>query len=202
VAKGTKLVRAAGWAAGVGVSNWILQRRRAIPNKEAQVPVPAASNDLDVEAEIYRLRGETVSVGGMVELLIATLARRFAGSKKKRSRAQWKDLKGYLKSTDLQKGLQDELAGVNRYFKPHNLAAHTAMILTGVADATQILRLDRAKRGFRVESVSLDELEEEVVIAQGASEAIRAIGRTLADHQPEVLADMDDLTKAVLLGST
>ena len=202
MARGAKLGRAVGWAAGIGISNWLLQRRRAIPVKETRVQVSTPQAEEDVKAEVYRLRGETVSIGGMVELLIATLANRFALSKKKKPKAQWKVLKNYIKSAGLEQDLQAEIGRVNDYFRPRDLAAHAGMIISDVAETTRILRLDRDKENLRVDLVTLESLQEEVTVAQAGFDAVRAIGRALHDHQPEVLADMDDLTRAMLLDTT
>lgn len=202
MAKRAKIGRAVGWAAGVGISNWVLQRRRATPIEETRGQISTAPAEVDVKAEVYRLRGETVSIGGMVELLIAILANRFARSKKRKPRAQWKDLKGYIKSAGLTQDVREEVGRVNDCFQPRNLAAHAGVIIGGVAETTQIVRLDRDKRDLRVDLVTLESLQEEVAAARAGYDAIRAIGRALHEHQPEVLADMDDLTRAMLLGGT
>lgn len=155
--------------------------------------------DVDVKAEVYSLRGETVSIGGMVEWVIATLASRFARSKKKNSRAQWNDLKRHIKSKGLKEDLRDELGDVNGHFKPRNLAAHAGIVIAGVAETTQIFRLYRDKKDFQVELVTADELREETATARAGYDAIRAIGRALDDDDPAVLADMNDLAKGMLL---
>ncbi len=126
----------------------------------------------------------------MVELLIATLASRFAQSKKKNPRAQWNDLKPYIKSKGLKENLRDELGDVNGYFKPRNLAAHAGIIIAGVAEATQIFRLYRDRSGLQVDLVTVDKLGEETATARAGYDAIRVIGRALDDDDPAVLAAM------------
>lgn len=170
------------------------------PTNDAHVQVPTPAIDVDVKAEVHRLRGETVSIGGMVEWIIATLASRFAQSKKKSPRAQWNDLKRHIKSTGLKEDLRPDLGSVNDYFQPRNLAAHAGIVMTGVGEATQIFRLYRAKRDLRVDLVTLESLQEEVATARAGYDAIRAIGRALDDDDPTVLADMNDLAKGMLLG--
>lgn len=196
------LRRMVGLAAGIGVSSWLLRRRSAAPVGHAEVRVPAPAPTGDLKAEVYRLRGETVSIGGMVEWIIATLAGRFTQSKKKNPKGQWNDLKRHIESTGLKEGTRAELGSVNDYFEPRNLAAHAGVIIIGVAEATQIFRFYRAKGDLRLDLVTLESLQEEVAIARAGYEAIRAIGRTLDDHQPEVLADMNDLAKAMLIDRT
>jgi hypothetical protein len=156
--------------------------------------------DQDLKVEIYSLRGETVSVGGMAEWIIATLASRFEQSRRKNPRAQWTDLKRHIKSKGLNVDLQRQIADVTRYFEPRNLAAHAGMIVTGVAEATQVFRFYRDKGKLRVELVTVDKLEEELAAARVGYDAIRAIGCALDDDDPAVLADMNDLTKGILLG--
>jgi len=196
------LRRTVGLAAGIGVSSWLLSRRNVARTRNDHVQVPVSAPTADVKVEIYRLRGETVSIGGMVEWIIATIAGRFAQSKKKNPKAQWNDLKRHITSIGLRKHLQAELGSVNDYFKPRNLAAHAGILITGVAGTTQIFRFYRDKADLRVDLVTLESMQEEVAIARAGYEAIRAIGRTLDDRQPEALADMNDLTKAMLLGRT
>lgn len=200
MARGAKFGRAVGWAAGIGISNWVLQRRRATPTGETRIRVSAPETERDLKDEVYRLRGETVSIGGVVEVMIGTLAGRFARSGKRKPGAQWKALKGYLKSAGLKTDLQDEIDRVNGYFKPRNLAAHTGVMIGGLAGAPQILRLFWDKGDLRVDLLTLESLQEEVATAQAAHDGIRAIGRTLDGHQPQTLADMDDLSKTMLLG--
>ena len=200
MAKRIKLGRTVGWAAGVGVTNWLLQRRRAGTTTDADVQVPAPAAEPDLKTEIHRLRGETVSMGGMVEWIIAVLAGRFARSKKVRPRAQWNDLKRHIKSEGLKPELIAELQDVDGYFRPRNLAAHAGILITGTAETTQIFRLSQDKRDLHVDLITMESLHEEVATARAGYEAIRAVGRTLDEHQPDVLGDTDALTKAMLLG--
>jgi hypothetical protein len=85
-------------------------------------------------------------------------ASRFAQSTKKNPRAQWRDLKRHIKSIGLSAALRDELGEVTRYFKVRNLAAHAGIMVTAVAEATQVFRLYREKGKPRVELVTVDKL--------------------------------------------
>jgi len=85
-------------------------------------------------------------------------ASRFAQSTKKNPRAQWRDLKRHIKSIGLSAALRDELGEVTRHFKVRNLAAHVGIMVTAVAEATQVFRLYREKGKPRVELVTVDKL--------------------------------------------
>ena len=125
---------------------------------DANMQVPPPGDTEPVKAEVYCIRGETVSIGGAMEWIIAELARRFAHTTEKKPKRQWGDLKRYIKTEGLNPALQDELGDVTGYFRPRNLAAHAGVMIVGVAEATQIFRLYRDKGIPQVELVTLDEL--------------------------------------------
>ena len=72
----------------------------------------------EVKAEVHRILGETISIGGHVEWIIATLARRFAGSSAIGTKRQWEDLKSHINEEGLNPGLQKELEAMAKKLEP------------------------------------------------------------------------------------
>ena len=169
--------------------------------KDARVELPPANEPEPVKAETYCIRGETVAVGGALEWILGILAGRFARSLARMAGQKWDDLKKHIETQSLDSGLRKEIGAVGNYFAPRNLAAHAAMVIIGIGESTQIIRLfDHGQRP--VEQVTLDELRAECATAREGYEAIQAIGRALDDGQPSVLAGMNQVPRAILLGRT
>ena len=162
---------------------------------EADV-VAEAPDEMPTKEAVYQLRGEAVSVGGAVELRIDHLARLFAGSVDADTGRQWSDLNRHLRSRNLTDTLQVEMAAVAAYYTARNAAAHSYVII--VPGPTKVLRLNR-RHDSGVESVSLDQLRDEVTVVGRAWEAVGAIGRALDDDDPRVLAHWGSLHRALLI---
>ena len=177
----------------------------ADPAEEAQVNAivelqgPDLVKRANVKSEVHRILGETISIGGHVEWIIATLARRFVGSSAIRTNRQWEDLKRHINEEGLKPGLQKEVEAVGKYFKARLLAAHAATITTQIGETTQIFRLYRHDDKPQAESTSVEKLREETATARAGYEAIQVIGRALDDADPAALADLGVIPKAILL---
>jgi hypothetical protein len=136
-----------------------------------------------------------VTVGGQLEWALDKIASRFARSTKKKPKRQWKDLKRFIRDEGV--GVKPKhIEAVGNYFGPRNLAAHGWIFYSGVAGTTQIHRFSRDGG----ESLTLDDLEDEVKTVRKGFDSLQAIGRALDDHDSSVLADVDPLLKSVLLG--
>lgn len=145
---------------------------------------------------VYQLRGEAVAVGGAVEWRIHHLAQLFARSEEADTSRQWSDLKQHLRDRGLTDALQVELAAVAAFNAARNSAAHSYEIV--IPGPTKVLRVNR-RRTPDVELTSLDELHGEVVVVRRAWEAVGAIGRSLDDDDPRVLADWNEMRRALLI---
>jgi len=177
----------------------------ADPAEEAQVNAivelqgPDLVKQANVKSEVHCILGETISIGGHVEWIIATLAHRFVGSSAKRTNRQWEDLKRHINEEGLKPGLQKEVEAMGNYFKARLLAAHAATITTQIDETIQIFRLYHHNDAPQAESTTLDKLHKETAAARAGYEAIQTIGRALDDDDPAVLADLGVIPRAILL---
>ena len=170
-----------------------------VMGKDARVEVPPPGESDQVKAEVYRIRGETVSIGGSVEWVIGTFARKFAASTQMETGRLWEDLKGYISQEGLNSRLQPELAAVAGFFTPRNLATHGAIIIAQVGQTSQIFRLYHDSGEPQAGIVTLEELRAESAAARAGYEAIHAIGRELDDNDPAVLVGTNVIMRAMLL---
>jgi hypothetical protein len=156
-----------------------------------------------IKDQMYRYRGETVSVGGGAEWIIYRLADHFAGPTQGNTDAgrRWEDIKEYLRARNLTASLQPQIRAVTEYFNARNLAAHARTVVAQVGESTQIFRL-RGRSTQNVEIITIEDLKGEAAKARAGYEAARAVGRALDDDQPTVLAGLNSFAKAMLIGRT
>ena len=167
---------------------------------DARVSLPGPVSTGPIKDQMYRLRGEIVSIGGTVDWIVHRLADVYAGSSQPSTKRRWDELKGHLKERGLTGSLQDELQAVALYFRARELAAHAATIIAQVGESTQVFRLYYDRSSHEVELITLDDLKEESLQARRGYEALQAIGRALDDDEPGVLLGMGSLPKAMLIG--
>jgi len=166
---------------------------------DARIQLPPPGNSDPVKTEVYRIRGETVSIGGSVEWIIGTLAWEFAGSTRKGTKHQWENLKAYIMSQGLNASLQPELVAVAGYFSPRNLATHAAIVIAQTGETSQIFRLYHRSGQPRADLVTLDDLRADCAVVRAGYEAMQSIGRALDDDDPAVLSRTNRIAKAMLL---
>lgn len=170
------------------------------PN-DATVRVPTLiGSGADVKDQIYRLRGEAMSVAGHVEWIISGLTKEFVPSFTKReAKRRWNEaLKPYLGAAALTQSLQPQLADMAAYFGPRNLTSHAAFIISNVGTENQIIRLWESLSGLEAQTVSFDDLKGEVDTIRKAWTAIRTIGGAMHHHDPKVLKN--EFSRMLMLG--
>jgi hypothetical protein len=163
-----------------------------------QVSEPGPTDPM--KEEIYRYRGETVSIGAAMDWVIRGLAVHFADSTNTATKRCWKHIKHRLGEEDLSGSVQPQMRAVAAFFEVRRLAVHAGLVLLRTSDSTQILRLYYDETTQRVDDVAVDVLKREAVTARQGYEAARAIGRELDDALPTVLAGLGTLPKVKLIG--
>jgi hypothetical protein len=153
--------------------------------------------------QIYRSRGEAVTIGGAAEWTIHQLSTHFAGSTldPKATEGRWEEIKAELSDRQLTDGLQRELAAVDEYLKIRNRAAHAITMVAHAGESTQIMRFYYEGSGLSGGEVTLDDLRREAQIARAGYNALRAVGRALHQDQPAVLAALGVVNRMLLLGN-
>ncbi len=196
---GTQLLRLFEYEQMIEDFAWVDAAEKAQVNAVVELQGPDLLKRANVKSEVHRILGETISIGGHVEWIIATLARRFAGSTKSRAGFQWEDLKIHIVSKGLKPTLQNELEAVTKYFKARNRAAHAAIITTQIGETTQMFRLYYEGDEPQAKQASPESLQEGKATVKAGHDAIQTIGRALDDEDPAALADLGTIPRAILL---
>jgi hypothetical protein len=164
------------------------------------LPSPEPTGPL--KDQMYRYRGETVSIGATMDWVIRRLAAEFAASSQPTTARRWEDIKRYLRELGITQTLQRELQAVAEYFKAREMAAHAATVIVQVGEASQIFRLYYDGPTQKVDSITTEDLKDESALARTGYAAAQAVGRALDDEQPQVLAGLNSIVKALLIGRT
>ena len=172
-----------------------------VTDGDAVINMPEPPPTGPVWEQVYRYRGESVSIGGAMDLIIRVLAEEYAGSDDPRldTSRRWDEVKRCLRERGLTNGLQPELEAIAEYFKVRRLAAHGAIFVAQVGTDSSIFRVWYDGPTFQSDQVRIEDLKREAAMARKGYEVCRAVGRALDDDQPAVLAGMNQIRRFMLM---
>jgi hypothetical protein len=168
--------------------------------EDVTIRLPESEPTGPIKDQMYRYRGEIVSIGAAVDWIMHRLDDEFVHSAQPTTARRWDAIKAHLRERGLTNGLQPQLRAVAEYFKARELGAHAAMVIAQVGDSAQVLRLYYDGPTQKIEAVTIEDLKREAGVARAGYEAAQTIGQALDDDLPEVLVGMNPLAKAMLIG--
>jgi hypothetical protein len=169
-------------------------------NATIRIPEPEPTGP--IKDQMYRYRGEAVSIGGAMDWIIWHLATRFAGSKQPTTSRRWNELKADLKVRNLTNKLQQELSAVATAFDARVKATHAITLPVQIGESTQILRLYFDRDTPQGDQVTIEDFRQEATDARKGYQAVQAVARALDQDQPSILAGASGLARAMLIGTT
>jgi hypothetical protein len=153
-----------------------------------------------IKDQMYKCRGETVSIGAALEWIIHRLADEYVGpaDRDRPTARRWDDLKRYLVARELTGRLQPQLQAVAEYFTARNAAAHAPTVVVQVGESTQILRLYYGGLTTRVDPIAIEDLRSEAAQARAGYKAAQAVGRAVDGDRPAVRAGLGHVARTIL----